>query len=195
MRKKLELDGEFPIVAFAGQMNEIKGVKELLDAWKIVQSRHPSAQLVLLGDDLQNNGAYKNEMLRYSEIHRLNARFVGFQKNVRDWLLASNVSVVPSREEPLGLVVIESMSVGVPVVACNTGGIRETVVDGKTGLLVPVNNYHELSGAISQLLDRPDWAGKLGAAGRSRYEELFSLEHHVESTEQIYQQLLASKII
>jgi glycosyltransferase involved in cell wall biosynthesis len=83
---------------------------------------------------------------------------------VADWFRAADVVVVPSRREPLGLAAVEALACGTPVVASNTGGLREVVRDGENGLLIPPGDPGALAAALLRLLD-PERRARLGAAG------------------------------
>jgi len=192
-RKALGIDREVRLVLFAGQVIERKGVKELLDAWGQIDSMNYSSKLVLIGDDIQNNGDYRKQMQAYASSCGIRADFMGFQKNVSEWLKAADIAVVPSREEPLGNATLEAMAAGLPVIGTLTGGIPEMIVHEKTGLLVPVEAPHELAKAILRLLGDPALARSLGQAGRIRCEDVFALPEHVDGMLQIYEKIISSR--
>ena len=87
---------------------------------------------------------------------------------------AANVCVVPSHYEPFGLVAIEAMASGIPVVASAVGGLKFTVVPEQTGLLCPPKDEHSFAQAIDRILSRPTWEDQLGQAARERVETMFS---------------------
>jgi glycosyltransferase involved in cell wall biosynthesis len=102
-------------------------------------------------------------------------------------LLASfDVFAFPSLFEGLCLAVIEAQAAGVPVVATPVGGIRETVVDGETGLLVPPRDPAALAVAIRRLLDDPDLARRLADEARRRVRETYSEQRMIELTLGLY---------
>ncbi|MGF0116594.1 glycogen synthase [Promicromonospora sp. Marseille-Q5078] len=120
-------------------------------------------------------------------------------------LAASTVFVCPSVYEPLGIVNLEAMAVGLPVVGTATGGIPEVVDDGVTGALVPIEQADDgtgtpldperfvtdLAAALQRVLDDPARAAAMGAAGRRRAEELFSWEAVGERTLEVYRGVAA----
>ncbi len=91
--------------------------------------------------------------------------FTGFSSEVPRLLAAADVFVLPSRHEGLGMAAIEAMAAGLPVVASRVGGLPEVVVDGETGLLVPVGDAGALAAAIRRCAHDRDWAQALGRAG------------------------------
>lgn len=189
-RRKLELPGDRPVVLFAGQFIERKGVADLLKGWSDLQSWHGQAELVLVGDDLAGEGAYRREMEVLATGLGCPVRFVGFQKNVPEWLKAADLVMVPSHSEPLGNATLEAMAYGLPVIGGDVGGIPEMIVDQETGLLIPPHSPHKLAEAIDRLLSDQALLERMGRAARRRCEELFSLETHVEAVLAEYDQVL-----
>jgi glycosyltransferase involved in cell wall biosynthesis len=192
-RDKLGISKDLRLVLFAGQVIEIKGIKELLEAWKNIDSEKFQGKLVLIGDDFQNAGAYRRQMELHAISLGINADFLGFQRNVSEWLMAADIAVVPSREEPFGLASVEAMATGLPVVATNAGGIPEVIEDEQTGLMVNVNDPNGLANALQRLLQNPGLAQKLGQAGRIRCERLFSIQTHTDAMIEVFQDVLHRK--
>lgn len=179
-RASLGLHPDRLLVAFAGQIIERKGVADLLQAWSLIDAETKStAELLIVGDDLEGKGAYRIEMEKLARRVAGAIRFAGFQKNVGDWLRASDLAVVPSHVEPLGNATLEAMSFGLPVIACKVGGIPEMVVHEETGLLVPPRSPSELAQALCCLLRNPVLRHQYGRQGRQRCEARFSLQAHV----------------
>lgn len=192
-REQLGLPADRVVVTFAGQIIERKGVADLLSAWPLLDAALRSrAELLLLGDDLEGKGSYRIAMEQLSAELGCAARFLGFQQNVGEWLLASDVAVVPSHAEPLGNATLEAMSYAQPVLGCAVGGIPEMVVHEQTGLLVPPRSPAELSTALSRLIGDADSRRRLGAQGRRRCEEIFSLGAHVQSVLAEYASVLSA---
>jgi len=96
------------------------------------------------------------------------------------------VFACPSVYEPFGIINLEAMACGTPVVASAVGGILEVVEDGKTGLLVPPARPDELAAALRRLLEDPALARSMGEAGRKRVEEKFSWASVAARTQQVY---------
>ena len=113
-------------------------------------------------------------------------RFLGARADIPDVLASLDVFAFPSLFEGLCLAVIEAQVAGVPVVATAVGGIKETVVEGETGLLVPLRDPEALASAIRRLLERPDEAARLAAEARRRALERYSEERMVSGTLALY---------
>jgi glycosyltransferase involved in cell wall biosynthesis len=97
--------------------------------------------------------------------------------------------VLPSRREGLPVVAVEAAWAGRPVVAADVSGMREVVLDGRTGRLVPPGDRDALAAAIGEIIDDPDRARRMGAAGRRHAAERFSLEDMMDAYEGLYERL------
>lgn len=113
-----------------------------------------------------------------------------FTDNVWSIWDACDIAVVPSTEpEPFGLVAIEAMAAGKPVIAAAHGGLLDIVADGETGILIPPNDADSLADAIEILAADPELRQRYGEAGRKRQEKLFSLDHQIAETVRCYESL------
>lgn len=148
-----------PYLMYAGALADHKGYPVLLDAYRRAATGIP---LVVAGVPVPGRPpppAAAGVRVVYDAAHA---------EVLAAWAQAQ-VAVVPSRyKEPLGLVALEAMAAGVPVVASAVGGLRETVEPGRTGLLVPPDDPEALAAALRQLATDPAWCRRLGAAGRDR---------------------------
>jgi len=189
-RERLGLAQDKVHLLFAGQIVERKGVADLIVAWNLLSpAAGGRAELLIAGDDLQNGGQYRRAMEEHAIRSGCPARFLGFQKNVADWLLAADMAVVPSHEEPLGNATLEAMSLARPVIGSDVGGIPEMIAHEATGLLVPPRDPQKLAAAIERLIADPPLREALGAAARDRCEREFSLKAHVENVLREYRAL------
>lgn len=190
-RHQLGLAAHKIIVTFAGQLIERKGVADLLQAWALLDNTiQQTAQLVLIGDDLQGQGQYRLAMQQLAHQLQCDVHFVGFQHNVGTWLLASDLAVVPSHVEPLGNATLEAMSYVLPVIGCAVGGIPEMLVHEHTGLLVPPHDPGQLARALARLLVSEDMRTRYGFQARQRCDQLFSIQTHAHNVVQTYHHVL-----
>ncbi|MEI6714657.1 MAG: glycosyltransferase family 4 protein [Verrucomicrobiota bacterium] len=120
-----------------------------------------------------------------SDVH-----FVGHQANPGDWVAASEVLVLASPEEPFGLVLLEAMSLGKPVVAARGGGPSEIVADGQSGLLFERDDPRDLALKLRALMDRESLREMMGKAGFARWKRLFSPERMSVETSEVYHRAL-----
>lgn len=145
MKKQLGLPMHNKLISFVGKFTEFKGVDLLVRAMHIVQQRIENVHCALAGDGLLRPDMQAlTEKLGVTNIH-----FLGHQKQSQVAMLysAAEVSVVPSRIEPFGLVAIEAMACGTPVVATDAGGLPD-FVNSDLGALVPMNDATALAEAI-----------------------------------------------
>ena len=153
-----------------GRLSPEKGQAVALDAWAKVARAYPTARLMLVGDG-------KNRAELGAQAERLqiadSVEFLHFTTPIQPLLSACDVVLAPSLKEGLGLVALEAMALERPVIAANTGGLREVVVDGETGRLVPGGDADALATALLQLWDAPALTGQYGAAARRRVLEQF----------------------
>ena len=147
------------VVLFVGRVDPIKGIDRLLEAVARVERRGVGVTVLFVGGDLDEYGQPTvplAQVVRESEQLGIadRFRFVGSQPQDRLPLYygAADVVAVPSRYESFGLVAVEAMACGVPVVASRAGGLTFTVEDGATGFLVPPDDPAELASALLQLL-------------------------------------------
>lgn len=119
--------------------------------------------------------------------------FLGVRNDVPDLLAASDFSILPSHEEGFSNAIIEAMAAGLPLAVTDVGGNREAVVDGETGIVVPAKSPTVLGAAVERLATDPHLRQRLGAAGRQRARENFSLAACVDRYEALYRGLLAGK--
>lgn len=167
------------IVGTVARLVEQKGLDTLVDAVPRVLERHPSVRFVVVGE-----GPLRAELERRAGA--LPVELLGQRDDVPEQLARFDVFALASRYEGLCLAVIEAQAAGVPVVATPVGGIVETVVDGETGLIVPVDDPGALADAIVRLLDDRALATRLATEARSRVRARFSIETMVSQTLQLY---------
>jgi glycosyltransferase involved in cell wall biosynthesis len=119
----------------------------------------------------------------------------GYHNDAPQVMAALDILALPSiRPEPFGMVVIEAMASGKPVVATAHGGPLESVVEGETGLLVSPRAPAEMAAALARLADATGLRMRLGAAGRKRAVTVFGFQRHVRAFQDLYLELLAETI-
>ena len=157
---------EAPTVLYIGRVRRYKGVDWVMRSMPRVLERVPGARLVVVGD-----GPYLPELRRTALRLGVQAavEFAGFlplAEKVR-WLNQSWVLVQPSPKEGWGLTVVEAGACGTPVIAADSPGLRDSVRDGETGLLVPWGDDARLADAMVSVLGDPALRSRLGEAGRA----------------------------
>jgi glycosyltransferase involved in cell wall biosynthesis len=174
--------GRSPIVLTVARLDPQKGHTHLLEAAATL----PGVVFLLAGAGSER--AALEAQARGSGISD-RVQFLEHRTDIPELLRAADAFVLPSLYEGLPLTVLEAMAAAKPVVATTVGGTDEAVVDGVTGILVPPADPAALSAAIRRILDDPDTAARLGAAGRERVVSTFSTHRMINATEQVYEEL------
>jgi len=166
-----------PLIATAGRFEPQKGLHDLIEAVALVRKELPEARLLLIGDGpLREN---LQECARQKGVSDA-VLFTGWRNDVPRLIQASDVFCLSSHWESFGLVLVEAMALGKPVVATGVDGIPEVVEHERTGLLVPARQPQALAVALVELLADPARARRMGEAGRKRVHEHFRLEDSIE---------------
>lgn len=180
----------FPLVLYLGRLKKYKGVHYLVQAMKHVITTMPEAKLAILGE-----GDYRSELEKLVETLNLqdNVTFYGYvsdEEKIR-FLKKAWVLVVPSVKEGFGIVVIEAAVCGTPTIGTDTMGLKDSIIHGKTGFLVPYGKPVILAQKICQMLDddelRNRFAKNAGKWGRS-----FTWEKTLKGFEMIIRKTVAS---
>jgi len=193
------IDPDRPMVVYVGRITRQKGLPHLLAA---AAELRPDAQLVLCASSPDTPEIAAEVEQSVASLQRTRSGVVWIREALArselvTLLSAATVFVCPSVYEPLGIVNLEAMACGVPVVATAVGGIPEVVVDGETGVLVPFVAQapqlldHGLAAAIDKVLADPRAAAEMGRRGRERAVSSFGWAQIARQTVEIYQQALA----
>lgn len=198
------VDPDVPYVLFVGRITRQKGVTHLVDA---IRHLPPGTQVVLCAGAPDTPEIAREMRDRVEDARRSHPRIVWIEKMVSrqetiQLYSHARVFCCPSIYEPFGIINLEAMACGAPVVASAVGGIPEVVVEGETGYLVPFepdpvtgSPLHpetfagDLAARIGQLLGDPETGQRLGQAGRRRVEEHFSWAAIAERTIDLYRSL------
>jgi len=166
-----------------GTLNEQKGMQYLLEAMPTIIKEFPDTSLEIIGE-----GYYKSRLQKLIRTLKLSrhVKLTGFLKDVYDELEKLDIYIQPSLSESFGLAILQAMSMGLPVVATNAGGIPEVVTSSKTGILVEPKDPKALAGAILELLRNQSAAVHMVNLGEQDADIKFSLKDMVEETEKIY---------
>jgi len=205
--ERIGMDPERPSVVYVGRITRQKGLPYLLRAARTLPAE---AQLVLLAGapDTPEIAAEVTGLVDELRAGRHGVLWVPEmlpRREVVQILTHASVFVCPSIYEPMGIVNLEAMACGTPVVATATGGIPEVVADGETGILVRIAQHPDgtpadapafvdgLATAVGELLADPARAAEMGAAGRNRAVDHFSWASIAAETVDIYRSVLATR--
>lgn len=187
-RQLLDISDDAVVVGMTGRLNEEKGPVVFARALARLAETNPNMVPVFIGsgsEECNIRSALQGTSFAPT------CRMLGFRSDAAALVAGFDVAVVPSVfPEPFGSVVIEAMAAGVPVVASNTGGIPEIVVDGESGILVPVNDDASLATAIGTLVKSPIRRRQVGENGFKHAKRLFTRERMLKEYYQMYEWLL-----
>lgn len=194
-RQKLGLPLHEKILLQLGRMVPRKGVDNVIRALGRVHADVGKIRLVVVGGNSdQPDPSLTPEIGRLQEIARhegvaQHVQFVG--RKDRDMLplyyAASNIFITTPWYEPFGITPLEAMACGIPVVGSDTGGVKYSVADGRTGFLVPPKDPESLAGKITRLLRDPQLAEKMGRNGIQRVHKLFTWRKVSQQIANVYE--------
>ncbi|MCL3819370.1 glycosyltransferase family 4 protein [Aeromicrobium wangtongii] len=187
-RSELGLGPDQPVVITVGRLTVMKGHRYLVDAVPLLLRRFPDLVVVIVGEG-HLRSALEEQAERLGVAHAV--RFVGHRADARGLLDAADVFVLPSRHEGMPLAALEAMDAGLPVVGTRVIGTSEAVADGISGRLVPPGRPAALAVALDELLSEPALRRRMAAAGRQRFEELFTADRMARRTAEVYDDVLA----
>lgn len=172
-----------PLIGCVGYLLPEKGQEILLRALPDILARFPDCRLLLAGD-----GPCRARLEQIAGELKLSAavHFAGHVQDISTVYQSLDVFVFPSLAEPLGSSLLSAMAEGIPVVAIASGGVPEVVEEG-AGLLAPGPEPKWISEAVLRLLGDPQWATRMGEAGRKVIREKFSADQMVENTLKVYE--------
>lgn len=187
---QLDLPAGKRLVLVIARLVEQKGVATAVRALARVHRSHRDAVLAVLGEGPERPAL--EALARELDVAD-SVLLPGRVGDVAAWLREAEALVHPVRWEGFGLVLLEAMLSGKPVVATRVSSIPEIVADGETGVLVPPDDADGLAAAIESLLADPERARRLGAAGAQRAREEFSVDRMASSTLALYESVLGRR--
>ena len=185
VRKKWRISEGEKMITAVGRLTAQKGFDDLIRAYAAVRRSAPSSRLLLIGD-----GYMREELQRLADREQVKdgVTFAGFvgDSDLAGALKSSAVVVVPSRFEPFGIIALEAMASGVPVVVSRVGGLGEIVEDGVDGVEAEPNDPASIAQAISRVLSDGALASRLAENGRKK-AKAYSWEAAARKTLEAYQ--------
>ncbi len=192
VRSRFGIQPHEKLILCVGRLVPQKGIEYLIHSVPIVARRRPEAKFIIVGD-----GWYRDhlEWIANTTGHRWRITFTGF---IPDWDLvqltkSADVMVVPSIYEPFGIVALEGMAAGVPVVATQVGGLTEFIQHDRTGVLVYPRNPESIAWGIDYALSNPGHADWLVKNARDAVQKAYSWEAIAKKTAKLYEQVIEGK--
>jgi glycosyltransferase involved in cell wall biosynthesis len=201
-RETLGIDPETKVVLYVGRFDPRKGIETLVRAVRESKFYESKQLQLIIGGGCTPGNSDEKERARIADIvNELGmsecTSFPGClsREILPAYYAAVDVCVVPSHYEPFGLVAIEAMACGTPVVASDVGGLQFTVVNEETGLLVPPQNVPAFNHAIDRILSNSPWQQELGKGAKKRVINKFSWNGVASELDQLYTQILQPSVL
>ena len=190
-RAALGIYGDTVVLSIVANLIPYKGHADLLDACSRLTPDAPWRLLVIGNDSAGIEEALRQQARQSGLTERI--VFLGRRADIPDLLAASDIAVLASHEEGFSNAILEAMAAGLPMVTTDVGGNAEAVENGETGLVVPARQPAAMASALQRLVDDPAMRRQMGAAGRQRVRDLFSLEACVANYEALYRSVLGDR--
>ena len=192
-KKKIGLPKDTPILFALGLTHYLKGSRELIYIYKRILKELPESILLIAGKITKQNKKIINYLKKKLEIPNNKIILFGFieQEFLRDFYAQSTLTLYTALHEPLGLIPLESMLNGTPVIAFNSGGPRETIIQGKTGFLINSHDYEDFAQKTIHLVKNEDLRKKFSKRAINYIKENFNIEKSVINLESILLRILS----
>lgn len=173
-------------VSYLGNLYEFKGIFDLLNAAKIVTERKADIKFIFGGPWPEKESTVRERIFNYIKDNKLENKviFKGLVpiEEKEKFFLETDIFILPSWSEGHPNVILEAMAAACPVISTkDVGAISETVLDGRTGILVEKKNPDQIANAIIYLIENPDIRSGMGISGRKRFEENYTLEENIKN--------------
>lgn len=187
-RERLQIPPDAPLLGCVAQLVPVKDHPTLLRAI----ARVPDAHLLLAGSTTDSD--YQNYLNNLSSDLNISTRvhFLGNIQNIPEFLAELDIFILPTMEkgEGMGVALLEASACGKACIGTNVTGIRDIIINGETGILVPPSDSQALADSISALVASPEERKRLGTNARKRVEQNFSIEREVKAHEALYEEIL-----
>lgn len=199
VRRDFGIDPAAPLIGAAARMDIWKGLEDFIEAAAIVRQARPDARFVIAGGAIEGQAAYEQELRVLAQTRGLDGVlfFAGWRygpEAMPAFHQSIDLLVLPSREpEPFGLVVLEAMAAGKPVIATAHGGPVEIVRDRETGLLVTPRTPQAIADGVLELIADPGRMAAYGKAARARAVEHYAIERTVDRLQLLYDEVIAAR--
>jgi len=194
-RRRFGIPEDAFLIGLVGRLEISKGQEVLLRAFAHIHQKYPQARLLFVGDPPPEHSGYDQDLQNLARDLGMAERvhFIGFQAVTPPIFAALDLFVLASRQEAFGLVLLEAMAQGVPIIATRAGGVPEVIENGVNGMLVNPGDAAELAGAIERLTGDAELRGRLGGAGFRVVRERFGIEMHMIALERHFEEVIQTQ--
>ena len=183
VRNELDLSEDQHLVLYVGRLRSVKGVEFGIRSFALVKDKRPNSYMALAGEGEQL--PYLQALVDDLGISN-HVNFLGVRNDLPDLLSAADSVLMPSLNEGFPRTAIEAMAAGKPLVATSVGGTPEAIIDGVTGILVPVKDIHAMAKAVISLVDDVLLQKRLGSAGAKLARKNYSITKYVHQLDELY---------
>lgn len=191
-RKRFGISHNDKVLIFVGSVSRTKGIFELVNAFIKLNIDNPKLHLIIVGD-----GSALPEIKGIIHANKIEKKVHIFNNRTHNeipvFLNTADILVLPSYAEGLPNVVLEAMACGLPVIASKVGGIPEAIEDGRSGILVDIQDIDALTRAIEKLIGNKHISEQMGVTGRKIVEEKFNWYRNTEELMSIYEEISKDK--
>jgi glycosyltransferase involved in cell wall biosynthesis len=186
-----DISPEALVVGIVGELVELKGQREFVLAAREIAAKYPTAYFIIVGKDNSYKKEFRRELKRLVKVFGLEDRFLflDWVEDTAEFFHALDVYVSASHSESFGLAILEAMASGKAIVAAETEGARELLIDDVSARIVPVKDAFRLSEAVGAVLDDENLRKKLGNNAQKTAREKFGLQRMIDETERIYREI------
>lgn len=177
-------------ILYVGRLSPEKGVEVLLKAFELVYAGNQNVRCVLVGDGIQKADLV-SQISKYNSKEKVH--FLGFRKDIRELVSASDVLVLPSHSETFGLATVQAFATGTPCIASDVGGIPEQVLDKFNGLLFKDGDYEMLAEKIKAVISDKTMRDYLVTNARKLSKSYLNTDRMTDDIENIYAELIRRK--
>lgn len=185
-RRRFDL-GDEPVIGMVARLSNVKGQDVLIEAMKKIAVHISDVKLLLVGNG-KMEGMLRDMVERFGLSGHV--RFFSVVNKTYEMLSLFDIFVMPSRQEGLGLSIMEAQAAGLPVVASRVGGIPSLIENGKTGMLVEPEDSDALADVIIELFQDRTRLKEIGLAGREFIMQHYSSDKMIDKTEGLYRRLI-----
>lgn len=192
LKKDLGIRDEEITIGAVGNLTWVKGYENLIEAIAIVSKKYKNIKLLIAGKILDTQIEYFKRLKKLASSFGLNKKinFLGWRTDTPEILSLMDIFVLPSKMEGTPISILEAMSMSIPVIACDVGGVHEQIIDGETGILVSPNEPSEIALAILNLLESSKKRKEMGDKAREFARKKFSIGSCVRAHKKLYREVL-----
>lgn len=187
-----DIPREALVVGTLGELIELKGQREFILAAREIAAKFPESYFVVVGKDNSYKKEFRRQLKRLVKVFDLEKRFLflDWVEDTAEFFHATDVYVSASHSESFGLAILEAMASGAAIVAAETEGARELLIDDFSARVVPVKDAFRLSVAVAEILADSNLQKKLGGNAQKTAREKFGLRRMIDETEELYRDIL-----